>query len=739
MSLNRGRKLKNFLAAFIICGAFLFILGPKNALAIHSTSTYEKPFNGMLSAAEWNNLLYDGSGNIFGDFVNTWLPAKMNGPLGIATSSPNDSGVWLDVNGIVRATGFIGPMSGLVSAQNVTAGEFGFFGMGGNYSFGVTNPGNVGIGIAVPAYKLDVRGAAATDAVRSAVGFDIYPVPAPTTLSGSASAGGSMGVGNYYYAVQYTTALGVTATFSSPAITTTAGNNSVVLNIPVSTDPRVTGRKIYRGTVGVSTNWNFYLIATIANNTDTTYADSASDATISTYLRGAAYSVPNTTTNYITVNGVKSMMLDPYRTIFGYNSGLTLTAAQNTIFGSNNANLLTSGAGNTYIGQNVAVNASTGTYNIGMGLFTLPDLTLGRDNVAIGLYAGRNVTTGSYGVYLGGYAKAGAAAAANEIVIGYDAIGAGSNTATIGSSSITKTVLNGSVGIGTSTPQANLDVAGLIKMRSATITANEDVINKGYLDSALAIATSSIITQVATSSFWQGSLTGDVWKVNTGNIGIGTTTPGAKLDVSGTINATGMLINSASYSALTMSRTGYTNASWALTNLGGSGESTLAFNANSYDFRDSSNNTKIVITSGGNVGIGTTTPSSLLEVGTYNAVNYNIKTGAFVIQPYTVNDSFMGHNIYYNSGYKRIATGYGSLFEFYNGQILLGGNNIAVAGTVVNPNWSLKVDYSGNVAIGGNISAVNGTFTGANMVVLAGGNVGIGTTAPNDIFSIGNS
>lgn len=92
----------------------------------------------------------------------------------------------------------------------------------------------------------------------------------------------------------------------------------------------------------------------------------------------------------------------------------------------------------------------------------------------------------------------------------------------------------GNVGIGTTTPEAKLDVDGLIKMRETTITQDEDVINKGYLDAALDTAA----YEIATSSIWQGSLEGDVYNANTGNIGIGITAPEAKLDILGALRAT---------------------------------------------------------------------------------------------------------------------------------------------------------------------------------------------------------
>jgi len=146
-----------------------------------------------------------------------------------------------------------------------------------------------------------------------------------------------------------------------------------------------------------------------------------------------------------------------------------------------------------------------------------------------------------------------------------------------------------------------------------------------------------------------------------------------------------------------------------------------------HQFKGGTNGGTVIATmlNDGKFGIGIIVPNSLLEVGTFNTSNYNIRSGSFIIQPYDVNDGFMGHNIYYNGGYKRIGTGYGSLFEFYNGQIMFGSNDTAAAGTTVNPNISLKTDFSGNVAIGGNINIALSNFTGAKMVVLNSGVVRI--------------
>ncbi len=91
MSLFSGRKSKIFLAVLVMNGIFLFLIGSKTAQAYHATSSYDKLFTDTLTSQNWNDL--------FSDFVNTWLPVSLNGPVGIATSSPSSG---LEVNGTIR-------------------------------------------------------------------------------------------------------------------------------------------------------------------------------------------------------------------------------------------------------------------------------------------------------------------------------------------------------------------------------------------------------------------------------------------------------------------------------------------------------------------------------------------------------------------------------------------------------------------------------------------------------------
>lgn len=121
------------------------------------------------------------------------------------------------------------------------------------------------------------------------------PLLAPANTTALATATGTgLSVGQYYYAVTYVTgyinskgqlyASGETAVSPMVAITTTTGNQQVTINsIPTSSaNPNpVVARRIYRTQVGQSNSTvNLRLVATILNNSQTNYTDSAPDSSI---------------------------------------------------------------------------------------------------------------------------------------------------------------------------------------------------------------------------------------------------------------------------------------------------------------------------------------------------------------------------------------------------------------------------------------------------------------------------
>ncbi len=117
------------------------------------------------------------------------------------------------------------------------------------------------------------------------------------------------------------------------------------------------------------------------------------------------------------------------------------------------------GWANSAFGYSALYNNTTGYENSAFGYSALSSNTTGYGNVAMGYQAGKYLSNGSsplssptYGVYIGYNAKGYSANETNAIVIGYNAVSAGSNSVVIGNDSITKTILKGNVGIGTTDP-----------------------------------------------------------------------------------------------------------------------------------------------------------------------------------------------------------------------------------------------------------------------------------------------
>jgi hypothetical protein len=129
------------------------------------------------------------------------------------------------------------------------------------------------------------------------------------------------------------------------------------------------------------------------------------------------------------------------------------TGASNVVIGKSAGNAITGAAQNTAIGTEALISNTTSNNNTAIGSQSLMNVT-GAANTAIGVWSGRHIadgstanTTGSNSVFLGQQTRALANGQTNQIVIGFDTTGAGSNTATLGNTSIVDTILRGRVNI----------------------------------------------------------------------------------------------------------------------------------------------------------------------------------------------------------------------------------------------------------------------------------------------------
>jgi hypothetical protein len=152
---------------------------------------------------------------------------------------------------------------------------------------------------------------------------------------------------------------------------------------------------------------------------------------------------------------------------------LNTTGVSNTAIGSASVQLNTTGVNNTGVGNRSLNSNTTGNSNSAFGDNSLVNNTTGSNNTAIGNFAGHVIPngnpnqTGSDSIFIGVDTRPLANGQSNQIVIGNNAIGHGSNTVTLGNSSIVTTILRGNVGIGTTSTSEKLEVNGSVLLRSA--------------------------------------------------------------------------------------------------------------------------------------------------------------------------------------------------------------------------------------------------------------------------------
>jgi hypothetical protein len=140
---------------------------------------------------------------------------------------------------------------------------------------------------------------------------------------------------------------------------------------------------------------------------------------------------------------------------YGYGAQYDLTTGvYNNAFGQDSQRSLTIGQSNSAYGASSQRGITSGYYNTAIGMEAQYFLTTGQFNVAVGGFSQRYLADGATQaqvfdrcVHIGTGARVSAENATNEIAIGHYAIGLGSNTAVLGSSSITRTGLRGSVEI----------------------------------------------------------------------------------------------------------------------------------------------------------------------------------------------------------------------------------------------------------------------------------------------------
>ncbi len=449
-------------------------------------------------------------------------------------------------------------------------------------------------------------------------GFNLAQVTAPgaPTVAVNATAGNLNGT--YYYAITYVTPAGETNYGTASAAVSPANQQVNLTNIPVSSDPAVTARKIYRTVAGGGSGGPFYYVATLSDNTTTTYTDNTADGSL-----GAAATSFNTTGANLQVNGQRIFSIntawptdnmglgvaDLQSTTTGIrNLAVGDYALQGNTTGSSNIALgvrslgsNTTGSNNTAIGfQDLWVN-TTGYYNTALGFQALQSNTTAFDNAALGTNALYSNTTGIYNTATGAnalqsnttgiYNTATGANALQSNTTGNDNAALGTNALYSNTTGYNNAVL-GNAALYSNTTGYNNAALGY-EAGYTTVSANANTTGSnntflGYesgpgsatqLQNATAIGTNSVVNE--SNALVLGCINGTNGCTATTKVGIGTSTPSAVLTVqSGTDSATlgtQLMSSSESFPATTgWTSISGTGSSATATHTNGGGSTTLS-------------------------------------------------------------------------------------------------------------------------------------------------------------------
>jgi hypothetical protein len=244
----------------------------------------------------------------------------------------------------------------------------------------------------------------------------------------------------------------------------------------------------------------------------------------------------NATGTYNVANGNESLF---------WNTG----GSRNVAAGSFSLHNNTRGNDNIAIGDQSLYQNTTANLNTAIGTYSLFSNTTGAYNTAVGPYSGYNdgttLSTMSSTTFLGSGANSSANAISNSTAIGAGSQVTKSNQVVLGNTAVTETLLNGSVGIGTSTaPAARLDVNVANMAGNPIAFALTDASSLWYMSLArcngcfaTGAAAGDLVLRSANSKDFilttDNGTTATLAATAANNIGVGTSAPTSQLQVSG--------------------------------------------------------------------------------------------------------------------------------------------------------------------------------------------------------------
>ena len=434
--------------------------------------------------------------------------------------------------------------------------------------------------------------------------------------------------------------------------------------------------------------------------------------------------IANVSLGYSTL---QANLIGSFNTGLGYRALFSNLADKNTAVGTEVMFSNTTGTFNTVVGQEALRANLAGSFNSIVGNFALLNAEASYVS-ALGRDAGRfsstgNLNTASESIFIGYNSKSLNTSSVNEIVIGANAVGLGDNTIVLGSDSIVKTALIGNVGIGTKAPLNILDVVKNQAGSTRINIENTDAAGTSTLRFTKAGGAAAALFENASNQFTFQNAT------NSGTLRFQTTTAGGStltaltvdsnqnIEINNNLRVIGALYDSTNSPgtlgqvlASTVTGTDWVSLS-EITGVDGTG--TANYVSKWLDANTITNS--LIYDNGTNVGIGTASPIRKLDV--VGAIRTNDQFDSVkVLNSATISNIPADASLLL---YAPTTTGnYGGIIGWAEG-------NVAASISAY--------DAGSGGALGLSLATGNNTSISERMRITNTGNVGIGTTSPENI------